>query len=120
MQLGTLGRTGDATALFLPPDSLRPPAGKALANGVGVALQRERLSRANAQRLVGTRRITHSSYPAGLAAHFPSGHRPRLRSAGGGWPLPRNSCQLGPEAPQHVSHLAVPLPNPIPPSRKGE
>ena len=42
---GRFGRTGDATALLLHHDSLRPPAGEALAHGVGVALQRERLAR---------------------------------------------------------------------------
>ena len=42
-RLCALGRSGDAAALLLDHDSLRPAAGEALAHGVGVALQRKRL-----------------------------------------------------------------------------
>ena len=39
------GGRGDAAALLLDDDGLRPAAGEALAHGVGVALQRKRLAR---------------------------------------------------------------------------
>ena len=63
-KLGPLAGRRHAAALLLHQHGLRPPARKALAHGVGVALQGERLAAPDPDRLVVTRRITHPSYPA--------------------------------------------------------